>query len=135
MQCRRPGFDPWVEKIPREGEDYPIQYSGLENSMDCIVHGVTKTQTGLSDFHFYFLTHFLSENGVWGRPAGGAVQNPRPLCVLGKFSPLYTLVQSICLLILQPKEAGKVRSSSDLLLPFPLITFQQSWKPGPGQVT
>ena len=28
-----------------EGIDYPFQYSGLENSMDCIVHGVTKSQT------------------------------------------------------------------------------------------
>ena len=35
-----------------EGNSYPIQYSGLENSMDCIVHGVTKTQTWLSDFYF-----------------------------------------------------------------------------------
>ena len=32
---------------------YPLQYSGLENSMDCIVHGVTKSQTQLSDFHFH----------------------------------------------------------------------------------
>ena len=29
-----------------------MQYSGLENSMDCIVHGVAKSQTRLSDFHF-----------------------------------------------------------------------------------
>ena len=29
-----------------------LQYSGLENSMDCIVYGVTKSQTQLSDFHF-----------------------------------------------------------------------------------
>ena len=35
-----------------EGNGYPLQYSGLENSMDCIVHGVTKSQTRLSDFHF-----------------------------------------------------------------------------------
>ena len=35
-----------------EGKGYPLQYSGLENSMDCIVHGVAKSQTGLSDFHF-----------------------------------------------------------------------------------
>ena len=33
----------------REGNSYPLQYSGLENSMDCIVHGVTKCQTRLSD--------------------------------------------------------------------------------------
>ena len=32
-----------------------VQYSGLENSMDCIAHGVAKSQTWLSDFHFYFL--------------------------------------------------------------------------------
>ena len=35
-----------------EGKGYPLQSSGLENSMDCIVHGVSKSQTRLSDFHF-----------------------------------------------------------------------------------
>ena len=39
---------------PGEGNSYPLQNSGLENSMDCIVHGVTKSQTQLSDFHFHF---------------------------------------------------------------------------------
>ena len=34
----RPRFNPWVGKIPGEGKGYPLQYSGLENSMDCIVH-------------------------------------------------------------------------------------------------
>ena len=33
---------------------YPLQYSGLENSLDSIVHGVAKSQTRLSDFHFHF---------------------------------------------------------------------------------
>ena len=37
-----------------EGKGYPCQYFSLENSMDCIVHGVTKSWTPLSDFHFYF---------------------------------------------------------------------------------
>jgi len=32
-------------RSPGEGKDYPLQYSGLENSMDCIVHGVAKRQT------------------------------------------------------------------------------------------
>ena len=35
-----------------EGKGYPLQYFGLENSMDYIVHGVAKTQTQLSDFHY-----------------------------------------------------------------------------------
>ena len=38
-----------------EGRGYPLQYSGLENSMDCIVHGVTKSRTQLSNFHFHFI--------------------------------------------------------------------------------
>ena len=37
---------------PRDGKDYPLQYSGLENSMDCIVHRVAKSWTRLSDFHY-----------------------------------------------------------------------------------
>ena len=37
------------EDSPGEGKSYPLQYSGLENSMDNIVHGVAKSQTQLSD--------------------------------------------------------------------------------------
>ena len=29
-------------RFPGEGKGYPLQYSGLENSMDCIVHWVAK---------------------------------------------------------------------------------------------
>ena len=43
-------FDPWVGKIPEEGKGFPLQHCGLENSMDCIVHGVEKSRTQLSDF-------------------------------------------------------------------------------------
>ena len=39
-------------RSPGERKVYPLQYSGLENSVDCIVHGVAKSQTQLSDFHF-----------------------------------------------------------------------------------
>ena len=39
------------EDPPGEGIGYPLQYSGLENSMDCIFHGVAENQTWLSDFH------------------------------------------------------------------------------------
>ena len=37
-----------------EGKGYPLQYSGLENSMDCVVQGGTKSWTRLSDFHIHF---------------------------------------------------------------------------------
>ena len=45
---------PGLGSTPGEGKGYPFQDSFLENSMDCIVHGVTKSQTRLSDFHFHF---------------------------------------------------------------------------------
>ena len=40
------------EDSPGEGKGYPLQYSGLENSTDCIANGVTKSQARLNDFHF-----------------------------------------------------------------------------------
>jgi len=43
---------PGLGRSPGEGKGYPLQYSGLENFMDYIVHGVRKSQTGLNDFHF-----------------------------------------------------------------------------------
>ena len=36
------GSIPDLGRSPGEGKGYPLQYSGLENSMDCIVHGVTR---------------------------------------------------------------------------------------------
>ena len=55
------GSIPRLGRSPGEGKCYPFQYSGLENSMDCIVRGVAKTWTRLSYFHFHvqFTTVFL----------------------------------------------------------------------------
>ena len=43
-------------RSPGEGKGYLLQYSGLENSMDCIVHGIAKSQTRLSDFYIHSLS-------------------------------------------------------------------------------
>ena len=43
---------PGLGRSPGEGNSYPLQYSGLENSMDCTVYGLSKSQTGMSHFHF-----------------------------------------------------------------------------------
>ena len=51
------GSIPGLGRSPGEGKGYPLQYSGLENSMDCIVHGVTKSRTRLSDFHSFHFRH------------------------------------------------------------------------------
>ena len=45
------GLIPGLGRSPGEGNSYSFQYSGLENSMDCIVHGVAKSWTRLSNFH------------------------------------------------------------------------------------
>ena len=39
------GLIPGLGKSPGEGNGYPLKHSGLENSMDFTVHGVTKSQT------------------------------------------------------------------------------------------
>ena len=50
------GDPSWISGLgrsPGEGNSYPLPYSGLKNSMDCIVHAVTKSLTQLSNFHFH----------------------------------------------------------------------------------
>ena len=49
------GSVPGLGRSPGEGNGYPLQYSGLENSMD---YTVTKSQTWLSDFHFMIYKHW-----------------------------------------------------------------------------
>ena len=46
------GSIPGLGRSPGEGKGHSVQYCGLENSMDCIVHGVAKSWTQLSDTFF-----------------------------------------------------------------------------------
>ena len=50
------GLIPRLGRSSGEGNGYPLQWSGLENSMDFTTHGVTKSWTRLSGFHFHFFT-------------------------------------------------------------------------------
>ena len=54
------GLIPGLGRSPGEGKGYPLQYSGLENSMGNIVHGVTKSWTWLGDFHFQVFMDSIS---------------------------------------------------------------------------
>ena len=51
---------PGLGRSPKEWKGYPLHYSGLENSMDCVVHGVAKSHTQLSDFRFTSLHHVIT---------------------------------------------------------------------------
>ena len=64
------GSIPGLVRSPGEMNGYQLQYSGMENSMDYIVHGVAKSWTRLSDFHFDFSKpciqpSFLFSNKNW----------------------------------------------------------------------
>ena len=48
------GSIPGLGRSPGEEKGFPLQYSGLENSMNCIVHVVAKSWSQLRDFHFQF---------------------------------------------------------------------------------
>ena len=77
---------------PGEGISYPFQSSGLENSMDCIVHGVAKSWTWLSNFHFTSLSLWL-EDALLAHicPSYGlAVEvGPFSLCVVLQVPPTF----------------------------------------------
>ena len=62
---------PGLGKSPGEGKGYPLQYSGLENSMECIVHGIIKSWTWLSDFHFYIYIYIY----IWMRALNRKVES------------------------------------------------------------
>ena len=47
------GSIPVLGRSPGEGKGCPLQYSGLENSMECIVHRVANSWTCLGIFHFH----------------------------------------------------------------------------------
>ena len=51
------GSNPGLGRSPGEGKGYPLRCSGLENSMDCVGHGVAKSRTRLSDFHTFRLLY------------------------------------------------------------------------------
>ena len=60
---RHLGLFPGLGRFPGEGNCYPLQYCGLENSMDCIVYGVAKNWTRLN--LYYNVTNYLSVNVLY----------------------------------------------------------------------
>ena len=71
LQCRRPRFDPWLERSPEEGNGNPLQYSYLENSTDrgawwATVHGVTE-ESDVTKASFFWLSkiHYSRHCHLW----------------------------------------------------------------------
>ena len=89
-----PSWIPGLGRCPLEGKVYPLQYSGLENSMDCIVHGVTKCWTQMNNFTFSF-----TSTRLYGQPL-----LPSSLHLIRLFNvtcntSLFKMISSTCLYI------------------------------------
>ena len=61
------GSIPGLGRYPGEENGYPLYYCGLENSMDrgawqATVHGIAKSRTRLSDFHFTIDGYYINLN-------------------------------------------------------------------------
>ena len=81
------GLIPGLGRSPGEGKGYPCQYSSLENSMDCIIHGVAKNQTQLSDFYvnemilfvFYYIFQHVGDSFMSDVPMPGHLSELQPV--------------------------------------------------------
>ena len=62
------GSIPGLGQSPGEGNGYPLQYPGLENSTDCIVHGVAKNQAQLSNSHLLY-SRVPTMSKAWSLPS------------------------------------------------------------------
>ena len=101
-RCKRYRFDPWVWKIPWEGNEYLLQYSCLENSIDRevwwdTVYGVAKSQT-------YWATNtslsYLIQVIEWKLHMSMWTSPEYDICII-KFTAKYSkvLVEGSCRLI------------------------------------
>ena len=76
---------PGLGRSPGEGKGYPLQYSGLENSMNYIVHWFRKNQTQLNNFHFQYQLAIMLVQCLWiGSKAKST--NPGRSSQAGRFS-------------------------------------------------
>ena len=87
--------------LPGEGKGYSLQYSVLKNSMDGVVHGVAKSRTQLSDFHFGKVMSLLFD--MLFRLVIAFL--PRSKCLLDSW------LQSLSRVILEPKKIKSVTLS------------------------
>ena len=119
------GLIPGLGRSPGEGKGYPHQYSCLENSMDCIVHGIAKSQIQLSDF---FISWHNGKESTWQcREQGFHSWSPKTFTCHGATQPLYHNCWT--LLALEPVLPNQ--RSHPLAKPSHLI---QKAAPSPGQL-
>ena len=111
------GLIPGLGRSTGEGKGYPLQYSDLENSIDCIVHGVAKSQTRLSDFHLRVVIAFLPRSKCllisWPQSPSAVILEPKKII----YVTASTFPLSVC---------HEVMGSEAIILGFFKVEFQVS---------
>ena len=94
------GSIPGLGRSPREGKGL-LQYSGLENSIYCIVYGVTKSWAQLRDFHIHVESHrYISE--ALRIPSCGIHHHSHLLNAYLPFPAVQSQRQGLCLTVSPP---------------------------------
>ena len=112
------GLIPGLGRSPGEGKGYPLQYSGLENSMDCIVQGVPKSQTRLSDFHLC--------QSIKPAPVGSHYLRFLTCPFLSTASPESRAILDLCILEAAMEILGKPLVWCPLLCSWTILNFPSS---------
>ena len=84
---------PGLRRYPGGENGYPLQYSGLENFMDCTVQGVAKSQTWLRDSHFRLVVRGVHSNKKKKRDTGPRKENNLLTLILSKIKRLSNLLK------------------------------------------
>ena len=129
------GLTPGLGRSPGEGKGNPLQYAGLENSEDCIVHSVAKSRPQLSDSHTHLgeVSRFCPE-AQQGAAAVlqfllvcPAAENPPGLCAEGlRPRPRFQVSCAWTLRRISSEIAAPLLASfllSDFLTLFPLLGY------------
>ena len=114
------GSIPGLGRSPGDGKGYPLQYSGLENSTDCIVHGVTKSRIRLSNFHVTSMTLAKVKSKLKQEPQELPDYLHLPISLITPLSPS-------CQLLILRNCHSLVKSANQLGL-MPSLEPREPWK-------
>ena len=80
------GLIPGLGRYPGEGKGYPLQYFGMENSINCLVYGAAKSRTRLSNLHFTSLNFTSARQYTFSWYFSSLISKERNNCFMLTFN-------------------------------------------------